>query len=862
MPNLRQPNFSTGEVSKSCYGRTDDPRYASSLRTCKNFLPIQHGALVNRPGSYVVKLPGGNGVSLPNGSRLKSFIFSDTQSVVLYFIDSFIFFAQNGQYVDDAPGSGVAYFILSPYLQADLARLTFAQSGDVVEIRHPNYPRKRLSRFGMRFWSLTSTPLGPPAGFFPASTAMAPNGFGGDSATAYSGVQLYVAGDFVNNGAGTFICTVSVSGVAPPTSGTGVLNAINNTAGSLYWQLAVDAGHIPQIWEWVITAKYKDSNGVLYESLPTPVGSGAYLADSFTVLSADRPNRIQWTAPAAPGFNYKLVAYGVYRGRNGLRGWMDDVDPTVLTYKDDGHAPNYSIQPPAGTNPFLIADGANTATTVKNPGVVTFHEQRLIEARTDAKPNHFFGSWINDFTRFDQNLVQQLDNNAFDFGLSSQRLEEIRAIVSLRQLVMLTGAGEWSAEGSPGNPITPTSVRARKHSDHGSSYLQPLVHENALVFNTAKGNYVRDLIYNFRTDTYEGIELTTLARHLFDGFTIKDWCLCTVPYPIIWVLRSDGLLLSCTYDRAAGVVAWAQHPQAVGQIKSICSVPEGTEDVVYLVRNLPSGSDALERQQTRLLGDLRYCLFLDSAVKFDGHGDGVVTMHLIIPTGGFAAGTLATCISSVAMFSAANVGTSSIIFDPEGAAVKAEIVGFNAVASVSVMFDQTLTPAQVAAWSGTTTTNWALATGTVAVAHLVGQTVNVLADGFMQGPYVVDVTGSIAISPPAVVVQAGLPYNSDAELMDAAPQEIKGKVATVRKAIWEVVDSLGFETGEDFNNLTPAKTRRTSEALTLPSLITDQVPVNIKSSFNSGGRVVIRQSDPLPLTVVGAIRELVVGGEL
>jgi len=76
----------------------------------------------------------------------------------------------------------------------------------------------------------------------------------------------------------------------------------------------------------------------------------------------------------------------------------NDTDATTTTFKDDGGEPDYSKQPPKGTNPFLVADGANAANTTKWPGAVTYHESRRVEARTDAKPNHFFGSHQDDFT--------------------------------------------------------------------------------------------------------------------------------------------------------------------------------------------------------------------------------------------------------------------------------------------------------------------------------------------------------------------------------------------------------------------------------------------------------------------------------
>lgn len=32
------------------------------------------------------------------------------------------------------------------------------------------------------------------------------------------------------------------------------------------------------------------------------------------------------------------------------------------------------------------------------------------------------------------------------------------------------------------------------------------------------------------------------------------------PDPILWCVRSDGVLLSMTYDREQNVIAWSRHP--------------------------------------------------------------------------------------------------------------------------------------------------------------------------------------------------------------------------------------------------------------------------------------------------------------
>ena len=53
------------------------------------------------------------------------------------------------------------------------------------------------------------------------------------------------------------------------------------------------------------------------------------------------------------------------------------------------------------------------------------------------------------------------------------------------------------------------------------------------------------------------------------------------PYPILWCVRSDGVLLAFLYDRPAKVAAWTQITFS-GTYESVTVVPKGTYDQVWL----------------------------------------------------------------------------------------------------------------------------------------------------------------------------------------------------------------------------------------------------------------------------------------
>src|SRR5690242_12767236 len=93
MPSIRQPSFASGELAPSFYGRTDLPRYATGLRTCKNFFIGKQGSAISRPGTKYLGSTSGQ------GARLIPFVWSTTatdQNYVVQVIPGNIYIWKNG----------------------------------------------------------------------------------------------------------------------------------------------------------------------------------------------------------------------------------------------------------------------------------------------------------------------------------------------------------------------------------------------------------------------------------------------------------------------------------------------------------------------------------------------------------------------------------------------------------------------------------------------------------------------------------------------------------------------------------------------------------------------------------------------
>lgn len=147
---------------------------------------------------------------------------------------------------------------------------------------------------------------------------------------------------------------------------------------------------------------------------------------------------------------------------------------------------------------------------------------------------------------------------------------------------------------------------------------------------------------------------------------------------------------------------------------------------------------------------------------------------------------------------------------------------------------------------------------------LEGQTVAILADGAVQ-PRQVVTGGAITLDNPASTVQVGLPIEADVETLPVALLALDGaagigKPKNVNKVWLRVNRSSGIFAGPSFDNLIEVKERTTEAYGAPPALKTGEVSVAVSPSWGSDGALSVRQSDPLPLTIVSVAMEVATGG--
>jgi hypothetical protein len=187
---LALTSFVSGEFSSKLDGRTDFAKYQTSCKTLENFLIHPQGAATRRVGTqFISEIKDST-----KKTRLIPFEFSTTQTYILEFGNQYIrFYKDKGQILS----GGSAYEISSPYLEAELFDIKFAQSADVMYLVHPNHETSKLSRTGHTSWSLDEVEFtdGPYLAVNTTSTTMSPSATTGNGITITASANTFVSTD-------------------------------------------------------------------------------------------------------------------------------------------------------------------------------------------------------------------------------------------------------------------------------------------------------------------------------------------------------------------------------------------------------------------------------------------------------------------------------------------------------------------------------------------------------------------------------------------------------------------------------------------------------------------------------------------
>ena len=495
------------------------------------------------------------------------------------------------------------------------------------------------------------------------------------------------------------------------------------------------------------------------------------------------------------------------------------------------------------------------STTTGFPSCVSFFEQRLVFAASINNPQTVYFSKSGDYENMDANIGGTVaDDDAIIYTIASNQVNAIRFLTSARTLIIGTAGGEFVVSGGgDNNAVTPTNIMIKKQSNHGAANVDAISVGNATLFLQRAKRKIRELAYNFDVDGYIAPDLTILAEHITEG-NVVEMAYQEEPLAIIWCVRGDGQLIALTYQREQEVVAWHRHiiggvfgtGNAVCESVAVIPTDDSEYELYMIVKRTINGAT------TRYVEYLHTFNFDQTDNTSFNYLDSQLDLSKSQTT--LTAGINATA-TTVPVASVSGLSASGKI------KIGGEIISYAGISSLNLTGctrGQNITTA-TSHLSGAVTKE--VVNIIAGLNHLEGQTVSILVDGATH-PTKVVASNQITLDRFGTDVKVGLQYTSILKTMriDAGSQDgtSQGKTKRIYEVTARLFETVGVEVGPDLDNMERVPFRTSADPMDqgIPPFTGDK-EVEFRGNYDTDGFMMVRQTQPLPLTLLSLYPRLV-----
>jgi len=513
MRKFRVPinSFQFGEVSPSTLSRIDTPIYVSSAQRLENVIVRAEGAAIKRSGMKNIHnfgLTKNNNIRMQN--KLFPFIFSDDERYIIAIEDAKV---KAFRIVSDSSVTLVATIVADvddaalPFEEEYLHEFTFAQAGDTMFVCHPTFMPRLITRTSLTDFNVSTYAFDKRS----------------DNNEVYQPYSSYHPTGM----------TLDPSAV----TGTG----ITLTTSAAYWDTtgSLSNGTHPSSKHIGVRVRYGTSEIIVNTVQSSTVANASIIDTLVQRLSVLNPFR---TITGSSTVEVTNLSHGYSGGEsitfsdasavgglssanlNGARsvtGIKDDNTFTITaganatSQEDGGGVVNISTH-----NPSTNWDEQAFSAKRGYPAAVTFHENRLVFAGTEAEPDSLWFSKSSQYFNFD--IGDAEDADSINLIAATGDVNAIRYLVSDRDLQVFTASAELYVPTFLNQAITPTNATIRKQTPYGCSFVQPTPLDGATVFVQVGSKVVREYLYTDNEDAYTSTAVSTIASHLINDF--KDVC--------------------------------------------------------------------------------------------------------------------------------------------------------------------------------------------------------------------------------------------------------------------------------------------------------------------------------------------------
>lgn len=612
MPNTSvvKNNFSAGEVSPRIMGRPELAAYQAGCFLLENMIPLPNGGAIRRPGTYYAgttrNSDPGRLIPVPKSYPFNASMAEFTESHLRMWDTKKIALLR------DSSGT---FDLSSPYITEHLAGVTGLAVGSQVVVVHKGVENRSGGAYA---------PYAMSRGLTIRSSLVAENVVlqSTDTDFAFTAVQA----DLQRWGvaAGMVVWTGST------TTGRGRAVAITAVSGPTALSLSTQIVVKPYWWEPPATAPAPPppTPGIAYG--PGRVQPAHWIYPSVTV--SIYPGSTSYKVNSLVDTNGDFVTKAVVandivcnvRTRQQAK-VLARVGATELTLDADIFpvaGDPYTIELPTFTFAAMTFSGArNFAAAGSFPSVVFAAQGRLGFAGTLNEPDLVAlsrspAASTGTYRTTDFTLGTAADDAVIVYA-SDGKNGAVRWAACHRRLCLGTEFGTWQG---PSGALSATTFAMDYINGQCSANVAAVSIDKAVFYISAPRPHLHMLTYSQEGGGMMDIDLSEYWDHILEP-GVKTMVAMASPFPMVWILRTDGVLVSCTVKLTGEsfMPGWARHPMVDNAtVEDLAMVTEVGGDVLWMIVNRPGIGRTVEylSVKTEESDDFSEVHYVDCGVGF------------------------------------------------------------------------------------------------------------------------------------------------------------------------------------------------------------------------------------------------------
>jgi len=750
--------------------------------------------------------------------------------------------------------------VTTTYTTAQIPELKVTQSADVMYITHSSHTVRKISRTSNTAWTISDVSFinGPYLDENATTTTLTPNARSGSSCTLTASASTFVSTDV-----GRFVKIYNgYVKIDTFTSATVVVGTVQTDELGVAEILPSYASDTISFVEGDPSGTGSSHNDFIRDSAKQFVEEG--FTEGMTITASG-------AGTSANNKDYEIVKV--------------TSDELTLVPVDD-------VVAESASNTITLVGKLNATTdwslgafseTTGFPRACAFYEQRLVFAGTTLQPQTIFFSVAGDFENMTESIT---DSSAMTYTIGSNQVNRILYLASARAMVVGTTGGEFVVRASgTDEPITPTNVQIKQQATYGSADIQPVQAGSYTLFVQRAKRKVRELGYVYDTDAYQAVDLTILADHVSEN-GIVELVYQQEPFSVVWGATGDGRLIGMTYRREEQVVAWHQHK--IGGRFGVATITltdydnisagttikitdsAGTTTTFTSTASTGSGTNFQVATNNNTSADnLKTIIDAQSNLTATVSSNVVTVTETAHGSTGFLTMVssdttrLTTTDEGIAVVENLSVIPGELNQDNLYMVVKRTINGttrryveilsdidFGDDVSDAFFVDSGLS------YNGSSTSSL---TG---LEHLEGQALSVLEEGSAHPDKTVS-SGAITLDRATLKTHVGLAYTSTLKTVRLESGSVsgtaQGKIKKIHSVVLRLFRTVGASVGTSLTNVDTIPFRDSSDSTdTAVPLFTGDKSIEAASNWDTEGAIVVQQTQPLPMTIVGIYPRVVV----